>query len=271
MYGVSLRGKLLLHRGSARASKRKTIVTISRGICAGAAYLTLCSVPAHAGPPYISDDPEPTAYQHYEIYAYTDGTTERGATAGEAGIDFNYGAAPDLQLTAVAPIGYESPADMPATTGLGNVQFAAKYRFLHQDGFGFDVSVFPRVFLPSGSPYAGTRHASLFLPVWVGRDWEKWSMFGGGGCTLNRNGASRNFCQVGWVLARQVLPDLQFGAEIVHQTADEKAGNQTTGIGAGIIYDLSDTYHLMSYVGPGIQNAARNDECAWYAAVQFTF
>jgi hypothetical protein len=130
--------------------------------------------------------------------------------------------------------------------------------------------VFPRVFLPSGTPYAGTRHASLFLPLWIERDWGKWSTFGGGGCELNRNGDSRDFCQIGWVLARQVTPDLQLGTEIVHQTADTKRGTPTTGMVAGVIYDLSKSYHLMGYVGPGIQNA-QNDQCAWYAAVQFTF
>lgn len=240
-------------------------------MCSAAAYVVLGSAPAGAGPPYISDDPEPTDYQHYEIYSYTDGTKVRSGVAGEAGIDFNYGAAPDLQLTAVVPLGYESSANAPTTTSLGNVQFAVKYSFMHQDGFGFDVSVFPRVFLPSGTPYAGTRHASLFLPVWIEKDWGKWSTFGGGGCEMNRDGESRNFCQVGWVLARQILPDSQLGAELVHQTPGTKDGSPTTGVGAGVIYDVNETYHLMGYVGPGIQNAAQNDPCAWYAAVQFTF
>ncbi|HEY5047496.1 MAG TPA: transporter, partial [Rhizomicrobium sp.] len=226
---------------------------------------------AAAGPPYISDDPEPTDYQHFEIYAYTDGTTTRDGAAGEAGIDFNYGAAPDLQLTAVMPLGYESPAAAQTTAGLGNIALAAKYRFLHQSDFGFDVAVFPRLFLPSDWPYAGTRHTSFFLPVWIEKDWGDWSMFGGGGCELNRGENSQNFCQAGWVLARKILPDLQLGAELFHQTADTRGGGATTGIGAGFIYDINENYHLMAYLGPGIQNAAANDQNAWYAAIQFTF
>ncbi len=189
---------------------------------AAAAALMARQLPALAGPPYISDDPETTDYQHYEIYAYTIGTTTRDGSAGEAGIDFNYGGGPNLQLTAVIPLGYESPAGTSGAMGLGNVELAAKYRFLHQDDFGVDVSLFPRMFLPSGTPYAGTRYTSFFLPVWIEKDWGKWSTFGGGGCELNRGGDSRNFCQLGWVLARQVLPDLQIGAEIAHQTANTK-------------------------------------------------
>jgi hypothetical protein len=58
---------------------------------------------------------------------------------------------PDLQLTAVAPVAYNSPAVGSAVAGLGNVELAAKYRFLHQSEIGWDIAVFPRVFLPSGS------------------------------------------------------------------------------------------------------------------------
>ncbi|MFY9835137.1 MAG: hypothetical protein WAK55_01450 [Xanthobacteraceae bacterium] len=48
--------------------------------------------PVFAGPPYISDDPEPTDYRHYEIYTFNSGTNSRDATDGETGVDFNYGA-----------------------------------------------------------------------------------------------------------------------------------------------------------------------------------
>ena len=59
----------------------------------------LLARPALAGPPYVSDDPEPTDYKHFEIYTFSNGTATRGDIAGASGIDFNYGAAPDLQLT----------------------------------------------------------------------------------------------------------------------------------------------------------------------------
>jgi hypothetical protein len=239
--------------------------------CAAAAGSSLWAERALAGPPYISDDPETTDDQHYEIYAYTDGTRTRDGSGGEAGIDFNYGAGPNLQLTAVVPLAYDSPTNAPSSAGLGNIELAVKYRFLRQDDFGFDVSLFPRVFLPSDSPGVGERHTSLFLPIWIEKDWGKWSTFGGGGCELNRAGDSRNFCQMGWVLAHQVLPDLQIGMELVHQTADTKGGVATTGVGAGVIYDINENYHLMAYAGPGIQNQAATDECSWYAAIQFTF
>src|ERR1700691_2867284 len=105
-------------------------------------------MPALAGPPYLTDDPEPTDYQHFEIYTFSNGTATRDGTSGEGGIDFNYGGAPNLQLTATLPAAYDFPASGPAAGGLGNIELAAKYRFLTQGSAGLDVAVFPRVFLP---------------------------------------------------------------------------------------------------------------------------
>lgn len=231
----------------------------------------MLATPALAGPPFVTDDPEPTDYQHYEIYAFTGGTSTHDGADGEAGIDFNYGGAPDVQLTAVLPMAYSDPRHGALVSGLGNVEFAVKYRFLHQDDFGWDVAVFPRVFLPSASPRVGDQHASLLLPVFVEKDWGAWSMFGGGGCTLNNGGGSKDFCQAGWVVTREVLPRLHIGAEIYHQTADTRGGKASSGVGFGATWDLSENYHLMASAGPGIQNAADTNRATWYAAMLFTF
>jgi hypothetical protein len=237
-------------------------------------FLMLTAVlsdPSMAGPPYVTDDPQPTDYKHYEIYAFGSATTTREGSSGAAGIDFNYGAAPDLQLTAVLPSGYDKPSGSSTVSGLSNVELAAKYRFLRQDTAGWDVSIFPRVFLPSASRSVGNRHASLLLPLWMEHDWDDWSTFGGGGCVLNQGGDSRNFCLAGWALTRQVLPKLQLGLEIYHQTPDTRGGRATTGINFGARYDLNEHYHLVASAGPGVENAAATNQYSWYAALLFTY
>ena len=227
--------------------------------------------PAFAGPPYVADDPEPTDYGHFEIYTFNNGTNTRDGTTGESGIDFNYGAAPDLQLTATLPAGYDRSAAGGLTLGPGNIELAAKYRFLHQDSFGLDVSIFPRVFVPSGSNIIGSNHASLLLPVWVQKDWNGgWSAFGGGGCTITE-GKGLDFCQTGAVLAYQLLPKLQIGAELFHQTADSLGTPASSSVGIGVRYDLNETYHLLGYVRRGIENTDETDRYGWYASVLFTF
>jgi hypothetical protein len=227
--------------------------------------------PALAGPPYVSDDPEPTDYKHFEIYTFSDGTATRGDTGGASGIDFNYGAAPDLQLTATLPVDFDRPSAGRTMFGLGNVELAAKYRFLHQDSFGLDVSLFPRIFLPSPSKAVGNDAASLLLPVWVQKDWSGgWSAFGGGGCVISGR-SSQNYCLSGGVVTYQLLPMLQLGVELFHQTADGSGAPATSSAGMGVRYDINGTLHLLGYLRRGIENADETDRYSWYASVLFTF
>jgi hypothetical protein len=87
-------------------SCRSSTLAVTRRAFACLTALILLSGAAMAGPPYISDDPEPTDYRHYEIYLFSSGTNTESGTSGASGIDFNYGAARDVQLTAVLPLDY---------------------------------------------------------------------------------------------------------------------------------------------------------------------
>ncbi|TXH04359.1 MAG: hypothetical protein E6R07_08315 [Nevskiaceae bacterium] len=230
----------------------------------------LAVLPAHAGPPYVADDPQPTDFRHYEIYFFASSQGGSAGNGGAAGIDFNYGGAPDLQLTTVLPVAYGHPAGRRAVSGLGNIELAAKYRFLHQSDWGWDVAVFPRIFLRSTSGQVGNQHASYLLPVWLQRDWGNWSTFGGGGCELNRGDDSRSFCQWAWALARQFTPDLQIGAELQHQGADAAGARPSTGIGLGLHFDATPNLHLLGYASRGVQNTTIN-RYSTYAALLLTF
>ena len=64
-----------------------------------AAAACLAAAPAHAGPPFITDDPEPVDLGHWEVYGFSAGTHTAADTGGTlGGIEVNYGAAPNLQL-----------------------------------------------------------------------------------------------------------------------------------------------------------------------------
>jgi hypothetical protein len=261
---ISVRGIVSTDRLDAAPRNRSVFV-----LCA--ALSIAFATPANAGPPYLSDDPEPTDYQHYEIYTLSNGTATRDGISGEGGIDFNYGGAPNLQLTATLPIGYNLPAEGSLVGGFGNVELAAKYRFLTQDTVGLDVAFFPRVILPSASSLVGEQHTSFLFPIWVQKDWGNWSAFGGGGCEINRGGASQDFCEGGVVLTRKMSSNLQVGLELFHQTPAARGGPATTSLGTGVIYDLNEHFHLLGYIGRGIQNADETDRFNWYASVLFTF
>jgi hypothetical protein len=169
-----------------------------------------------------------------------------GATrAAASGIDFNYGAAPDLQLSATIPGAYDLPAGSAASFGLGNVELAAKYRFLHQDSFGLDVSVFPRVFLPSPWKSVGTNTASLLLPVWVQKDRS-------GGCLPSGEAAvslaSAPRRTRGGVVTYQLIPKLQLGVELFKPPPPPE---RRPRIGAK--YDINGNYHWLGYGRRGVE------------------
>ena len=47
-------------------------------------FALLC--PVWEGPPYVSDDPQPTDYRHFEIYTFSNGTVTRDRTGGASGM-----------------------------------------------------------------------------------------------------------------------------------------------------------------------------------------
>lgn len=236
-------------------------------LCAVAAF----APPVHAGPPYVTDDPVPTDHRHYEIFLFDTGATTRDGTGGAYGVDFNYGAGPDLQLSVALPIAHERPAGGARVSGIGNIELAAKFRLLHGGPTGWQLAVFPRVFLPSGSKRIGDQQASLLLPVWVQKDWnEQLSTFGGGGYIITGGSNSRDIGLLSWALTYQ-FPRLQLGGEVYHTTPDTPGGLSTTATGMGARYDLTGTFHLLGYLSSALTNADQTNRLSWYSSLLLTF
>ncbi len=239
-------------------------------LAASAPLLFFSAAPAaFAGPPFLTDDPDPTPLGHYEIFVFAEGQREAHELEGSAGIEINYGAAPDLQLAASLPMEFERRPGGSFSTGLGNIDLAAKMLVVHQERSGLNVAIYPHVTLPSPSNF-GDDHSSLFLPVWAGRSGEDWSVFGGGGCAINRGGESQDYCQAGLAMTRSFGP-VELGAEVFHQTPDEKEARNSTIFGTGLTYDVSENVHLLSYAGAELEHRAENGRGVGYVSVLFTF
>src|SRR5271155_3257761 len=58
-----------------------------------------------AGPPFLTDDPEPVDYQHWEAYLFTMGD-HSGSVYNVEGpaVELNYGVLPDTQLHLIVPM-----------------------------------------------------------------------------------------------------------------------------------------------------------------------
>src|SRR5579862_9484232 len=103
------------------------------------AALLLVTKSALAGPPFVTDDPEPVDYRHWEVYF---SSIYQHFTGGSSGtlphIEVNNGVAPNLQLHIIAPAAFSTssgtsasmPVDGPLFYGLGDIELGAKFRFV---------------------------------------------------------------------------------------------------------------------------------------------
>src|SRR5271167_59941 len=153
---------------------RTRLVQQLRGVLAAIVTSSVMLVPdiANAGPPFLTDDPEPVDYQHYEFYTFSEGTHVSGDTSGAGPAwEFNYGLIPNGQFHVIAPLAFNSPAGGPNQFGYGDTELGFKYRFIQEDDKGLRpmVGVFPLVEIPTGDQGGGlgAGHARVYLPVWL--------------------------------------------------------------------------------------------------------
>lgn len=242
------------------------------------ASLALVSVAgaAWAGPPFRTDDPEPVDYRHWEVYGSTNGTeTADDKTAFLPAVEVNYGAAPNLQLHIIVPMALDAPKGAKTQYGIGDMELGVKYRFVEQDKSGWmpSVGIFPLIELPTGdqSRGLGAGDTQVFLPVWIQKDWDKWTTYGGGGYWFNPGAGNQDYWFTGWLVQRHITEKLALGGELFHQTASTVSGRDSSGFNLGGVYDFNEHYHLLFSAGKGLQDARETNRFSYYLAIQKTF
>jgi hypothetical protein len=212
--------------------------------------LALAPTAAWAGPPFLTDDPEPTETGHWEIYApLIEGEGLGKDYEGSVAAEFNFGAAPDVQVTVGVPIGY-SHDTTGSEWGAGDLAVSVKYRFYHDEAAGLSIAAFPGLTLPTASNNMGNTKTTAFLPVWFQKDTGAWSVFGGGGYAVNPGAGNRNYWTGGIALSRQMSSKLLIGIEADRQGADSVGGSASTSLGLGVIYQLQAPFRLLASGGP---------------------
>jgi hypothetical protein len=211
---------------------------------------------ARAGPPFVTDDPEPVEYRHWEVYL---GSQYQHGDDGAAGtlphVEVNYGAAPNLQLHLLAPVAFAAPSGSGRQSGYGDTELGAKYRLVDEGDGGMQVGVFPLVELPTGNSAKGLGggHTQVFLPVWLQKSFGTWTTYGGAGYWFNPGAGNRNWWFAGWLVQKQVGAGLTVGAEIFHETSQSDSAGSATKMNVGLIWDLDDTRHVLASIGPTLQ------------------
>lgn len=209
-----------------------------------------------AGPPFLTDDPEPVDYGHWEFYlASQHARSADGWSGSPALFEMNYGAVPNMQLHLIAPLAYHSPRAGHTHVGYGDTELGVKYRWLQETSTRPQAGVFPLLVLPTGDAdrALGNGHVGAFLPLWLQKSWgaenREWTLYGGGGYHVNPGADRRDWTFVGAVLQRQVTDRTTLGGEVFHTTPEDVGGESDTAFSLAAMMAVTELHHLLVSVG----------------------
>jgi hypothetical protein len=233
--------------------------------------LSFAPIIVHAGPPYVTDDPEPVEYRHWEIYLaaqYRHDSDQDSSTLPH--LEVNYGFMPNAQIHLIAPMVYVKPEGQTSQYGYGDTEMGIKFRFVQESDYIPQIAIFPLVEFPTGNENKnlGNGRTQYFLPVWLQKSFGPWTTYGGGGYWINPGKGNKDWWQVGWQVSRDINKYLNLGAEILYQAADTDNSRDTTSYNVGAIINLTENHHLLFSAGQDIDGP---DYLSVYIAYQFTF
>jgi len=234
-----------------RTFMTRTMLLALPGALAGA----LPSSQAWAGPPFLTDDPEPVEFKHWEFYAATQWSAERRAASGTLPhIEVNYGALPGLQLHAIVPAVLSWTSGDAVKYGVGDIELGAKVRFVEEGEHRPQMGIFPLLTLPTGSKDRGLGAGAVqgFVPLWLQKSLGPWTTYGGGGI---RFAPDNDAVVLGWLLQRGFSEAIVIGAE-TYLTAPLSGDAVQIQLNLGAIINFSERHHLLLSAGPSFRSDA---------------
>jgi hypothetical protein len=209
-------------------------------------------IPVFAGPPFLTDDPEPVELGHSEFYVFSilDKTKDNTTIASPA-FEFNHGILPNTQAHIVFPFIASTPDDGPTAYGAGDMELGIKYRFIEeQDNFP-QLGVFPMLEVPTGDQGRGLGNGRTWakFPLWAQKSFGEWKTYGGGGYALNQAPGQHDYFFAGWLLQREITKQLTLGGEIFTQGKTETDGRPATFYNLGGYYNFTEDFSLLFSAG----------------------
>ncbi len=230
-----------------------------------------CGSVAVAGPPFLTDDPEPVEPGHWEVYL---SSVQQHNGSGLSGtlphIEVNHGAAPNLQLHLIVPWAFNQPPGQSTAFGYGDMELGAKYRFIQEKRGQPMVGTFPLIEVPTGSARRGlgTGHLQVFLPIWLQKGWGHWTSYGGGGYHINPGPGNRDYWFVGWEVQKDLDKHLTLGGEVFHTTPATVGGRSDLAFNLGGQYNFDEGHHLLFSAGRSLDG---DTDFMGYFGFQWTF
>jgi len=238
----------------------RALAMIALGAASGAAV---------AGPPFLTDDPEPVDLHHVEINLIAQQTRAAAGRAGSASGEMNLGCAAETQCHIAVPIAFDRPAGGSPRAGLGDIELGVKYRFLDRPDDGWSAAVYPTLDLPTGDPGRGLGNgrAQLLLPLWVQRSSGAWNWDAGVARLLARAPDARDSWFAGLLAQRSFGDRLSLGAELFRRTSTAAGEPSAAGFNVGAIANVAPNQNLLVSAGRGLTHAEAN-RCSMFLAYQ---
>lgn len=200
-----------------------------------------------AGPPFVTDDPEPVAPGRWEINVpfileRMPGTTEMDAPL----FDLNYGFA-GLQLKAEFPIKVVNEDNRGTTAGTGDLLVGVKWRFLNDEKSQFQLGIYPQLLAPTGDHGRGLGQGqpAYLLPFLAQKSWGKWTLYGNVGYWWQNAADKRDYYYAGAVLEREISDRLVLGAELFGNSPTDHGSHSDVAFNLGGTWKLTDHINLL--------------------------
>lgn len=208
----------------------------------------------------MTDDPETPDKGHFEIHLAAQYTRAQGASTGNVpSLEVNYGVLSNLQATVLVPMGMAQVNGVGTNVGFGDIEVELKYRFVEEDAWGWRpaIAIAPQINLPSGSETRGLAAGRFtgFIPVWLQKDFNQWTVFGGGGPNINTGPDQKNWWFPGVGVLRELSPAWTVGGEVYYNSPEVTGQKNTMGFNLGVIYTINDNYQILFSAGRNLINA----------------
>ena len=202
---------------------------------------------AQAGPPFVTDDPEPPAPGGWEINVpfileRTPGKTEMDAPL----FDFNYGL-PNVQLKLELPVRIAHEDNDGTEAGPGDLLLGVKWRFFNNEQSQLQFGIYPQLLLPTGDHARGLGDggSAFVFPLLAQRNWGKWTVYGNVGYWRQTAAETRNYVYAGAVLEREMSDRLVLGAELFGNSPKERGGRSELAFNVGGTWKLNEHLNLL--------------------------
>jgi hypothetical protein len=219
-------------------------------------FCSWCIQTCNAGPPFLTDDPQPVSFKHWEFYISSVNTFHSDNWSGTSPhLEVNYGLIPNLQVHLILPLNYNYTPHQVPSFGYGNTEFGVKYCFISETSDRPQIGIFPILQIPTikNSEFSNGK-TQIFLPVWAQKSWGKLTTYGGTGYCINPGTNAKNWLFAGWEIQYDFSSGLTLGGEVYYHTPDTYGSKSVTAFNIGGSVNFTEKFHLIFSIGHSLAN-----------------